>query len=169
MLKEFTKQIFTRYGLTEDEMDVYLVYLRVPRTTISEAFYHLEDAEGKEITFDRVVEITKKFVDKGFLKEIDGIVKRYIPLEPFFELFNTETETFRVGVADIKDRIFKDQSDRFSKLEQIQSKSISEVKDAVNSQITHFFEDSDLKNKNKDTRINSACLLYTSPSPRDRS
>ncbi|MBN1214404.1 MAG: hypothetical protein JXA99_03070 [Candidatus Lokiarchaeota archaeon] len=161
MLKEFTKQIFTRYGLTEDEIDVYLVYLRVPRATASEVFYHLEDAEGKDITFDRVIEITNKFVGNGFLKEIDGIIKRYIPLEPFFELFNTESETFRVAIADIKDRVFKDQSDRFGKLEQIQSKSITEVESAVKSQITHFFEDSDLKNKNKDTRINSSKQKFT--------
>ena len=161
MLKEFTKQIFTRYGLIEDEMDVYLVYLRVPRATVSEVFYHLEDTEGKDITYERVGEITKKFVEIGFLKEIDGIVKRYIPLEPFFELFNTESETFRVAIADIKDRIFKDQSSRFEKLEQIQSKSIKEVKDAVSSQVAHFFEDSDTKNKNKETRISSARQKFT--------
>ncbi len=161
MLKEFTKKIFTRYGLTEDEIDVYLVYLRVPRATVSEVFYHLEDAEGKEITYERVVEVTNKFVDNGFLKEINGIVKRYIPLEPYFELFNTESETFRVAIADIKDRVLKDQSSRFEKLEGIQTKSIKEVDDAVDSQIKHFFEDSDLKNKNKETRITSARQKFT--------
>jgi hypothetical protein len=33
-LKEFTKEVFTRYGFSEEHINIYLVYLRVPRASI---------------------------------------------------------------------------------------------------------------------------------------
>ncbi|MBD3194291.1 MAG: hypothetical protein GF317_04495 [Candidatus Lokiarchaeota archaeon] len=157
MLKEFTKKIFTRYGLTEEEIKIYLVYLRVPRATISEVYFAFEGVEEEEenpLDYDRVEEITNKLVEIGFLKEIEGIIKRYIPLEPFFELFTTESETFRDEIANIKDRSLTDQSNRFEKLESIQNNSIQEVQDAVENQVKAFFSDSDVKIENKENRIN---------------
>jgi vacuolar-type H+-ATPase subunit E/Vma4 len=159
-LKDFTKEVFTRYGFTEEHISIYLVYLRVPRATPSEVFMTL--TEGNEaLTYDTVLEVTNWLVEKGFLKRIEGIVDRYVPLQPFFELFTNESEKFRKEIGIIKDNILGDQSNRFEKLEEIQNKSIGEVETAVDKQITEFFEDSDSKNNNKRDRIDSATNRFT--------
>ncbi|MFX1556079.1 MAG: hypothetical protein ACFFC9_02405 [Promethearchaeota archaeon] len=162
-LKEFTKEIFTRYGFTEEQINIYMVYLRVPRATISEVYVSLmEDHES--LTYEKVVEVTDWLVEKGFLKKIGGIVERFIPLEPFFELYIGESEAFRSEIAKIKDNILADQSNRFEKLESIQDKSINEVENAVDNQIKSFFKDSDEKNNNKRDRINNARNRFTDTS-----
>jgi hypothetical protein len=162
-LKEFTKEIFTRYGFTEEQILVFLVYLRVPRATISEVYLTLAE-EHETLTYENVVEITNWLVEKGFLKKVGGIVDRFIPLEPFFELYIGESESFRDEIAKIKDNILADQSNRFEKLESIQDKSIDEVETAVDTQLKAFFEDSDSKNNNKRDRINSARNRFTDTS-----
>ena len=83
-LKEITKELFTRYGLTEKEINVYIKYLGVPQATISEVFMYFEEGE---IEYSEVEEITNKLVESNFLEKVEGIVDRYVPLEPFFELF----------------------------------------------------------------------------------
>ncbi|MFX0021937.1 MAG: hypothetical protein ACFE9S_06395 [Candidatus Hermodarchaeota archaeon] len=159
-LKDFTKEVFTRYGFTEEHINIYLVYLRVPRATPSEVFMTL--TEGNEaLTYETVLEVTNWLVEKGFLKRVEGIVDRYIPLQPFFELFTNESEKFRNEIGTIKDNILADQSNRFEKLEAIQNKSIGEVETAVDKQITDFFEDSDSKNNTKRTRIDAAINRFT--------
>ena len=160
-LKEFTKEVFTRYGLTEDDIKVYLMYLRTPRATVSEACFSLEEGE---IGYARVEEITNMLVEKNFLKQIDGIVNRYIPLEPYFELFTNESELFRNETAKIKDNILADQSNRFDKLEAIQNKTVEEVEHAVSSQVKDFFEDSDSKNLSKKERIDRATARFAETS-----
>ncbi|MFX1352564.1 MAG: hypothetical protein ACFFGP_01235, partial [Promethearchaeota archaeon] len=141
-LKEITKEIFTRYGFTEEQILIYLVYLRVPRATASEVYLTLMD-DHEELTYDSVLEITDWLVEKGFLKKLTGIVDRFIPLEPYFELYIGESEVFREEIAKIKDHILADQAKRFEKLEAIQDKSINEVETAVDNQIKDFFSDSD--------------------------
>jgi len=162
-LKEFTKEIFTRYGFTEDQINVYIVYLRVPRATSSEVYLSLAE-EHPELTYESVLEITDWLVEKGFLKKVTGIVDRFIPLEPFFELYIGESKIFRDEIAKIKDSILADQSNRFEKLEAIQDKSINEVVTAVEDQLKLFFNDSDTKNNNKRDRINSARNRFTDTS-----
>jgi hypothetical protein len=147
-LKEFTKEVFTRYGFTEEQILIYLGYLRVPRATSSEVYLTLSE-EYEELTYEKVLEDTNQLVEKGFLKHVPGIVDRYIPLEPFFELFTSESEIFRNEIAQIKDRILADQANRFEKLESIQEKSINEVVTAVDRQLKVFFEDSDTKSNYK--------------------
>ena len=162
-LKDFTKEVFTRYGFTEDHINIYLVFLRVPRATTSEVFMTLTE-EHEDLKYETVLEITNWLVEKGFLKRIEGIIERYIPLQPYFELFTNESENFRNEIARIKDTILADQSDRFEKLEAIQDKSIGEVENAVDKQITAFFEDSDSKNNTKKNRIDSATNRFTETS-----
>ncbi|MHA1477302.1 MAG: hypothetical protein ACTSPU_03795 [Promethearchaeota archaeon] len=162
-LKEFTKEIFTRYGFTEEQINVYIVYLRVPRATSSEVYLTLAE-EHPELTYELVLEITGWLVEKGFLKKVTGIVDRYIPLEPFFELYIGESKIFRDEIAKIKDSILGDQSNRFEKLETIQEKSINEVATAVDDQLKAFFDDSDAKNNNKRDRINSSRNRFTDTS-----
>ncbi|MFX0074494.1 MAG: hypothetical protein ACFE96_03570 [Candidatus Hermodarchaeota archaeon] len=162
-LKEFTKEIFTRYGFTEDQINVYIVYLRVPRATSSEVYLHLAE-EHPELSYESVLEITDWLVEKDFLKKVPGIVDRYIPLEPFFELYIGESKVFRDEIAKIKDSILADQASRFEKLEAIQDKSINEVETAVSDQLNAFFSDSDAKNNNKRDRINSSRNRFTDTS-----
>jgi len=162
-LKEFTKAVFTRYGLSEEHINIYLAYLRVPRATISEVFMTLA-VENEELKYETVVELTDWLVEKNFLKRIEGIVPRFIPLEPFFELFTNESELFRNEIAKIKDVILGDQANRFEKLEDIQNKSTGEVEHAVDSQIKSFFEDSDSKNSTKRNAIDKATNRFTETS-----
>jgi len=162
-LKEFTKEIFTRYGFTEEQINIYLGYLRVPRATASEVYLTLTE-DHPELSYEKVLEITNWLVEKQFLKKVTGIVDRFIPLEPFFELYIGESEVFRDEIAKIKDSILADQSDRFEKLETIQDKSIDEVVTAVDTQLKSFFEDSDTKNNNKRERINNARNRFTDTS-----
>ncbi|MFX1525077.1 MAG: hypothetical protein ACFFCC_16330 [Promethearchaeota archaeon] len=162
-LKEFTKEVFTRYGFTEEHINIYLTYLRVPRATISEVFMTLVEKD-ENLQYETVLEITNWLVEKGFLKLVEGIVPRFIPLEPFFELFTNESEILRNEIAKIKDTILADQSNRFEKLEDIQNKSISEVENAVDSQIKSFFEDSDSKNSTKKNKIDKATTRFNETS-----
>jgi sugar-specific transcriptional regulator TrmB len=162
-LKEFTKEVFTRYGFTEEQILVYLAYLRVPRATASEVYLALVE-EHQELQFEQVLEITNWLVDKGFLKHVPGIADRYIPLEPFFELFTSESGIFRSEIAKIKDNILSDQANRFESLESIQDKSINEVVTAVDSQLKLFFDDSDTKSVTKGERISNARNRFTNTS-----
>lgn len=159
-LKEFTKEVFTRYGFSEEHINVYLAYLRVPRASMSEVFMTLA-VENADLAYETVSEITDWLVEKNFLKRIEGIVPRFIPLEPFFELFTNESDVFRNEIAKIKDSILADQSNRFEKLEDIQNKSIGEVEHAVDSQIKSFFEDSDSKNSTKKNTIDKATIRFS--------
>ncbi|MHA1105906.1 MAG: hypothetical protein ACTSPN_09350 [Promethearchaeota archaeon] len=162
-LKEFTKEVFTRYGFTEEQILIYLGYLRVPRATSSEVYLTLTE-DHEELTYEKVIEETNQLVEKGFLKHVPGIVDRYIPLEPFFELFTSESEIFRNEIAQIKDRILADQANRFEKLESIQDKSINEVETAVDGQLKLFFEDSDTKSNFKADKISGARNRFTDTS-----
>jgi DNA-binding MarR family transcriptional regulator len=88
-LKEESKGIFTRYGLNDQEISILLAYLGIPQATTSMISSYLRlDYEATKAT-------TEKLVKGGFLKEIDGEVKRYLPLEPYFSLFIKESEVFR--------------------------------------------------------------------------
>ena len=162
-LKNFTKEIFTRYGFTEDNINVYLVYLRVPHATPSEVFMTLTE-EHEELTYQTVLEITNWLVEKSFLKLVEGIVNRYIPLQPYFELFTGESENFRNEIVEIKDRILTEQSSRFEKLETIKDKSIGGVESAVDNQVNLFSEDSDSKNNIKKNNIDGAVNRFTETS-----
>jgi sugar-specific transcriptional regulator TrmB len=160
-LKDFTKEVFTRYGLTEEMINVYLAFLRIPRATISQAYMYLNaEAEINNETLDadlaKIVEITDDLVGKGFLKKIEGIVDRYIPLEPFFELFTKESGLLRGEISKIKDTVLADQSTRFETLEGIQDNSINEITDAVSTQVNDFFVDSDKKDSDKKEKLEAA-------------
>jgi len=117
-----------------------------------------------DLTYEIVLEITNWLVEKSFLKKVGGIVDRYIPLEPFFELYIGESKIFRDEIGKIKDSILADQSNRFEKLESIQDKTINEVTTAVEDQVNLFFGDSDTKNNDKRDRINNSRNRFTDTS-----
>jgi len=160
-LKEISKEVFTRYGLTEEEIGVYIKFLGIPQGTISEVFMYYEEGA---IEYSKVEEITQKLVENNFLKKVEGIVDRYIPLEPFFELFTDQSEVFRKEIATTKDNVLSDQSNRFEKLESIQNKSLTEIETAVSTQVKDFFVDSDQKNADKKARIDKATNRFTETS-----
>jgi sugar-specific transcriptional regulator TrmB len=159
-LKEFTKEVFTRYGFTEDMIKVYLGYLRIPRATISQVYMYLtrEDADFEYLEADlkKIEDLTAELENQGFLRKVPGIVDRYIPLEPFFDLFIKESKILRDEISKIKDLALGDQSNRFESLEKIQENSIDEISNAVETQINDFFVDSDKKDSFKKEKIEGA-------------
>ena len=160
-LKEFTKEVFTQYGFTEDMIGVYLTFLRLPRATISQVYMYIN--KDKDIAFEsleadlqKITEITADLESKGFLKKVPGIVDRYIPLEPFFDLFIKQSKVLRDEISKTKDDVLADQSNRFETLEGIQDNTINEVTNAVETQINDFFVDSDKKETYKKEKIDAA-------------
>jgi hypothetical protein len=161
MIKKFVEEIFDEYGLAEDEIEVYEVYCRVPRATIGEVYLFFKYGKNKEIKYETVLTITEKLVDSGFLKEIEGIIKRYIPLEPFFELYSSQSESLRNNLTNIKEQVTEDKSKRFKTLEEIQNKSIDEFTNALSSQSKIFIKETDMQNQNKEKRIIKARDKFT--------
>jgi ElaB/YqjD/DUF883 family membrane-anchored ribosome-binding protein len=153
MLKKFIEEIFDQYGLEEEEIEVYKVYCRVPRATIGEVYLFFKYGKKSEIKYDNIIKITENLVKKGFLKEIEGIVTRYIPLEPYFELYTSQSADFRNKLVKIQEQTKKDKNNQFDTLEEIQNKSIEELTNALNSQTKIFIKETDMKNKNKEKRI----------------
>ncbi|MHA1898283.1 MAG: hypothetical protein ACTSU2_12890 [Promethearchaeota archaeon] len=159
-LKEETKGIFTRYGLTDDEINVLLAYLGLPQATASMI------ADYLEMDLQLVQNITAKLVKEGFLREIEDKVgiNRYIPLEPYFSLFVKESQVFREEIEKIKDAVLEDQSNRFNELEDIKSKAIDKVNTAVQDQIDDFFKVSDEHDADKKAVIEKARDRFTDTS-----
>ncbi|TXT61338.1 MAG: hypothetical protein BAJALOKI1v1_1150006 [Promethearchaeota archaeon] len=161
MLKKFVDEIFDQYGLNEEELEVYKVYCRVPRATLGEVYLYFKYGKKSEIKYENIITITEKLVEAGFLKEIDGIVKRYIPLEPYFELYTSQSAVFRKALAKIQDQTTKDKSSQFNTLNEIQDKSIEEFTNSLNSQTKIFMKETDMKNQNKEKRITKASERFT--------
>jgi sugar-specific transcriptional regulator TrmB len=136
-LKQETVEIFTKYGLDATEIKVYHTYLGNPQASVSQISVMLE------LDYNQVLEITKKLESKNFLKKIPGIVDRYIPLEPYFELYNGQTRGFRDEITRIKNAVLADQSAKFEKIENIEATALKEISTAVKDQIDLFFKDAD--------------------------
>ncbi len=161
MIKKFVEEIFDQYGLTEDELAIYEVYCRVPRATVGEVYLFFKYGKKNEIKYETVITITEKLVESGFLKEIEGIVKRYIPLEPYFELYSSQSENLRKNLTKLKGQVTKDKSNQFKTLEEIEKKSIEEFTDALSSQSKIFIKETDMKNQSKEKRIIKAKDKFT--------
>ncbi len=151
-LKEISKELFTRYGLNDVEIRIFIAYLGLPQTTSSMISEYLG------ISYEEVKVATEKLVDIGFIKEIKSEVgvSRYIPLEPFFELYIKESTVFREEIEKVKDFVLDDQSKRFKQLEEIKNNSISEIETAIKRQVDEFFKISDVHNVDKKEVIEKA-------------
>ena len=136
-LKQETAEIFTQYGLDATEIKVYHAYLGNPQATISQISVMLE------LDDNQVAQITNKLEQKNFLKKIPGITDRYIPLEPYFELYNKQTQNYRDEITRIKTAVLADQSVKFEKIEGIEATALKEITTAVNDQVTLFFKDAE--------------------------
>ena len=51
----------------------------------------------------KIEEITENLVEKGFLKRIEGMIPRYIPLEPYFSFFTKNHDKSKKDVSKIRD------------------------------------------------------------------
>ena len=87
-LKEHNESIYKEFGLDDNEIDAYIVYLGNPQITISEVAGILER------DYDELKTITERLEEKHFLKKVSGIVDRYIPLEPYLELFSKRSSEY---------------------------------------------------------------------------
>ncbi len=154
-LKEPTKEIFDRYGLTEDEYTAYITFLGFPQSTVSEVAGMLEK-EPEEIQ-----PIAEKLESKGFIRKITGIVDRYIPLEPYLEIFNETSAKFRDDINEIKDTVLADQSSRFENLEKIQENALGEIENSKSTQVEDFQRQSDSHDVDKKSVIDNARERFT--------
>jgi hypothetical protein len=160
-LKEKLPEIFLRYGLSEEEFLIYSVYLGLPQATVGEVANILEKEEE---AVEQLQKITDKLVELKFLKVVPGVINRYIPLEPYFELYVKESQTFRDEISTIKDNVLADQSKRFEKLEAIENGAVGEVDKAVANQVNDFFKDSDAHDVDKKSVITAADKRFTETS-----
>nr|MDO8114617.1 helix-turn-helix domain-containing protein [Candidatus Sigynarchaeota archaeon] len=127
--------IFTQYGLLENEVKVYIGYLGMPQATVSQIMSLLE------MDYDTVKKITDKLEKEKFLKKIEGKIERYIPLEPFFILFAGQSKKFRDEISVIKDSVLADQSKKYDELDGIASKAKGDIEKSVADQQSQFNAD----------------------------
>jgi sugar-specific transcriptional regulator TrmB len=125
-------EIFTQYGLTDDEVKVYIGYLGMPQATVSQIMSLLE------MEYDAVDTITKKLVDEKFLKKIEGKIERFIPLEPYFSLFTGQSKIFRDEISKIKDNVLADQSSKYDELDGIATNEKGSIETTVSNQQAAF-------------------------------
>ena len=97
-LKEQTKEIYQRYGLTDEEIKVYMVFLSYPQFTVSEVAGVLD----KEEQLDEIQKLADKLEQQKLIKKIPGVVERYVPMEPYLEVFTKETTKFRENIEQTK-------------------------------------------------------------------
>ncbi|MHA1767804.1 MAG: hypothetical protein ACTSVK_16285, partial [Promethearchaeota archaeon] len=147
-LKESTKKIYKQYGLSDFEFEVYMVFLSQPQITLSEVAGILEREDLQEIQL-----IADKLCQINFIKKIEGIIDRYIPLEPFFELFVSESAKFRDEISHIKDNVLSDQSIRFANLDTIQNASLETIDTSIKAVADDIFKKTDQHDVDKKTKI----------------
>ncbi|MHA1792456.1 MAG: helix-turn-helix domain-containing protein [Promethearchaeota archaeon] len=134
-LKEVYMDIFTQYGLLEDEIKVYIGYLGMPQATVSQI------ASLLEMENDTVNQITAKLEELKFIKKIEGKVDRYIPLEPYFSLFTGQSKNFRDDISVIKDNVLADQSAKYDELDGIATDAKTHVENTVADTQSQFNSD----------------------------
>ena len=149
-LKEQTKDLYTRYGLSDADFNAYVVFLGMPQSTTSEV------AGILDVDPDEIKKIAEKLEQKNFIRKLPGVIERYIPLEPYLELFNKESSVFREEIAKIKDAVLADQSSRFENLEKIEKGAVKSIDTAVLTQVDDFFKVSDSHDVDKKNVIENA-------------
>ena len=159
-LKEHTKEIYAQYGLTDVEFETYMVFLSYPQFTVSEVAGVL----NKEETSEEIQQIADKLEKINFIKKIPGIVDRYVPCEPYLELFNSESKKFREIISNIKDNVLTDQSSRFESLSKIEDTTNGGIQNSVKTQVETFFRESDTQDLSKSDTISSARTRFTDTS-----
>lgn len=127
--------LFIQHGLTEDDIKVYIGYLGMPQATVSQIMSLLE------MEYDTVKGITDKLEEQKFIKKIEGIIERYVPLEPYFTLFTGQSKEFRDAISVIKDNVLADQSAKYDELDGIATDAKTEIENTVANQQGAFNSD----------------------------
>lgn len=155
-LKEQVPKIFEHYGLTEEDLEVYTVFLKYTQSTVSEVAGILNKSDPAEIQ-----PIVDKLEQIKFIHKIPGIVDRYIPLEPYLQLFEKESLHFRDIIAEIKDNVLSDQASRFENLEKSENTTSEKVGNFIETQISDIFRESDQQDVEKKNLIENATNRFT--------
>ncbi|TFH29790.1 MAG: hypothetical protein E4G98_03235, partial [Promethearchaeota archaeon] len=155
-LKEHIPKIYEHFGLSESELDVYLVFFKYTQCTVSEVAGILSKDGPNDIQ-----PIVNKLERLKFVHKIPGIVDRYIPLEPYLELFEKDANKFRDTIAEIKDNVLADQASRFENLEKIETGATADINATVDTQISEVFLESDNQDGEKKILIDNAIQRYT--------
>ncbi|MHA1611062.1 MAG: helix-turn-helix domain-containing protein [Promethearchaeota archaeon] len=155
-LKEHIPKIYQSFGLSEMEVEVYLVFFKYTQCTVSEVAGILNKDGQNEIQ-----PIVNKLEQLKFVHKIPGIVDRYIPLEPYLELFEKEANQFKDTISEIKDNVLMDQASRFKNLENIETGATDNINTAVDTQISGVFVESDNQDVDKKNLIDNAIKRYT--------
>jgi len=128
-LEGVSRDIFTKYGLTDNDIKVYIGYLGWPHATISEIMTILQ------LDYDTVWKITEKLEKSQFLKKIEGNIERYVPLEPYFSSLSDNLKKYRSEISAIKDQALAAQSGEYDELDASDGReidaSIQKVKDKI--------------------------------------
>ena len=149
-LKEQTKGVYAKFGLDDNDFEIYLVYLGQPQCSVSECAAILEK------TIEEVQTVTDKLEESKFIKKVPGVVERYIPQEPYLEMFIKQNGEFRESINVIKDNVLADQSNRFDTLEKIEETTLETISTAISTQVDGFTRDSDNHDLDKREVINGA-------------
>ncbi len=155
-LKEHIPKIYQSFGLSETEVEVYLVFFKYTQCTVSEVAGILNKDGPNEIQ-----PIVNKLEQLKFVHKVPGIIDRYIPLEPYLELFKKEANQFRDTIAEIKDNVLMDQASRFENLENIEKGATTDIKTTVETQITNILVESDKLDVDKKVLIEHGIKRFT--------
>jgi len=155
-VKDVPKDVFATYGLSDEEIQIYLTFMEQQQATTSDVAITLR------LDLKVVSAAASKLEQIKFLRKAPGIVERYIPTEPFIEMFIAEGKRFRGQVAKIKASSLSDQTKQYSRLDGIKDKNTGEVDNAVDTQIKTFFSDSDKHDADKKGVIDGANSRFSS-------
>lgn len=154
--KEIPKEVFANYGLTDEEIAIYLTFMEQQQATTADVAVTLG------LDYKVVAAVVSKLEQIKFLRKASGIVERFIPTEPFLEMFIAEGKRFREQVAKIKSSAMADQSKQYTRLDGIKEKNTGEVDNAVDTQVKAFFKDSDQHDADKKGVIDGANSRFSS-------
>ncbi|MHA1821236.1 MAG: hypothetical protein ACTSU2_14965 [Promethearchaeota archaeon] len=139
MTSKFTREILKDYGLTDEEIDLHITCFGLGPVTVGEM------ARLVDLPAERIKEIAKKFVEKGFFKEILGAREYYQALPPYPALIE-QLEEFNKYIAKIKEDTPKNLSRSFESFEK-QAEGVQKLKNFVdylshlNANITNNIKD----------------------------
>ncbi|MEM1658971.1 MAG: helix-turn-helix domain-containing protein [Candidatus Jordarchaeales archaeon] len=80
-LKIVSKELLGQFGLSESEVNVYLVALSLGEFSVYDLASHLS------LPYESVRDVVERLVERGFLRKLPAVVDRYVALTPFLELF----------------------------------------------------------------------------------
>lgn len=106
-VKDVSPELLADAGLSEKETQIYLAILGLGNATIGQI---------AQLTGLDVFEISERIPNLeslGYIKNLLGILHRYIPMEPFLRAFVDIDKRFRIDIAQIRD-VFTNDVNKFA-------------------------------------------------------